>query len=122
MTFYIVKTNAPKSTAGYRYITKVVELIKKETPSLYRVKVLGGLEKVEFTIFIKDIKNVTPVYNKIVKLRKKYNWCDEFKWRIINKIRNNFEKGIYPTESEFNLMNQYHNDLITGREVPRNHD
>lgn len=72
-----------------------------------------------FSGIIDEWKDVTDIYNRIAELYLKYNWCNLSKWHDIKNIKDNFNKGKYPTKTDFRLMNQYHNDLITGKEVPR---
>lgn len=58
------------------------------------------------------LKNITPIYDKICKLAHiTMNDADSFDYSFIAPIKKSFEKGKYPTKSEFKAMNKMWNKL-----------
>lgn len=53
--------------------------------------------------------DITPIYNKIIKL---YRICKKKDvYGDMERILNNFKKGIYPTKEEFKSMNTIWNEV-----------
>lgn len=108
MKYVIIQSNADATYMGKVYLW----IQKNEVETLNEIKFADyTVEKSQTLYFGKqnNLKDVTPVYDKIVKLCQKMSNIGSGDWSNIDNIRANFRGGKYPTKRDFKYMNKIWN-------------